>query len=1095
MNPNDIKSDMLLPFDPFLDHLRRHGFCIGVEHHVRLRVLLNRVGADFGPGELKTLLCPLFATNAQQQEFFHRAFDSFHSVFTAKGEGPADTGEVEDPVDAPARLRVVRRWPYLAPGGIALFLAVGVLIWKTPGLWKREPPPIVPSSQAAARNPPLATAPNSQTQVPTQVNRISARVTQIPPPVSRGLAWYSSQRIALGWTALLGPLIIWLAYEFYRLRRRRFLIRKAQGKTPPYSWPIRTELAPDIYAPEDLAAVSRLLHRRYQGEAERLDVPGTVEASIAAMGFPTLRYRKDSRLPEYLFLIDRASFRDHQAYLYEHLAATLREQGLYVSTFFYEGDPRVCWNSAGDESLTLEQLQRVSAGHRLLLFGEGEQLLDAVSGHLAHWYRVFHTWPERALLTPQPPSQWGLGEVTLAAQFAIVPATLDGLAMLAAYFEVPSSLDSRVLGDGQVAVGLERASIIVSLRRYLGDDTFQWLCACALYPELQWDLTLRIGALPSMARGLICEQNLVKLLRLKWFRSGSMPDDLRRELIAQLQPSLQREVRESIIGLLESNPPPRDTFAASVHQFQIAYQRYWAKPKDRRVRRELKAALESLSPDELAQDYAYLDAAESVSNSPLQLLLPDRLRKLLYPMGTTWFGMRTGVRLGLVVAVVAGSLQTLRMLDHRVQMQMSSYTSRLSKGMEPSIKESDRKSPPPLGQIAKVPTTVPVLIQTTPPDAIVTINGEKQSGTANLSSATTYDIAVSRPGYVTYHELGKRAAASWRFTLNPEPLKLTLATSAKAGKILIDNNEKADLQGGAPQDLELPADGAQHTVTVQGATGPVLSFTVVTKPGEVPLISDLKPKDLIAVSSLQSNLVVYTGGSGLKANLGGQAPQQIPADGLRLSLTNAADNSIVFDNKDVPKISVDTGNAPSVYIGLNVDQEIAYLRFQSNVETAHLKVDGVERKPVKPGTWRPLGLKPGTHSISVTADGYESHEQQIELAKGSITPISVQLKPIVVVTTANLVIEKGTPGATVYVDGAATKPLDASGAATIELQAGQHRISFRKQDYENSPRSLARLPPARRSVWQTTRRNSRKSKQQRHFPAPRKIASWLNSAV
>jgi hypothetical protein len=356
----------------------------------------------------------------------------------------------------------------------------------------------------------------------------------------------------------------------------------------------------------------------------------------------------------------------------------------------------------------------------------------------------------------------------------------------------------------------------------------------------------------------------------------------------------------------------------------------------------------------------------------------------------------------------------------------------------------------PLPHQTATDTPISVSIQTTPADAIVTINGEAQSGTANLSSVTTYDIVVSRPGYVTYRELGKRAAASWSFALNPEPLKLTLATSAKAGKILIDNNEKADLQGGAPQDLELPADGAQHTVTVQGATGPVLSFTVVAKPGDVPLMSDLKPKDLIAVSSLQSNLVVYTGGSGLKANLGGQPPQPIPADGLRLSLTNAADNSIVFDNKDVPKISVDAGNAPSVYIGLNADQEIAYLRFQSNVETAHLKVDGVERKPVK-GVWRPLGLKPGTHSISVTADGYEPHEQQVDLTKGSITPISVQLKPIVVITTANLVIEKGTPGATVYVDGAATKTLDASGSATIEVQAGQHRISFRRQDYENSP--------------------------------------------
>jgi hypothetical protein len=81
--------------------------------------------------------------------------------------------------------------------------------------------------------------------------------------------------------------------------------------------------------------------------------------------------------------------------------------------------------------------------------------------------------------------------------------------------------------------------------------------------KLQWDLTLSLGGLPSMPAGLVCEENLVKLLRLEWFRSGSMPDELRRELISQLDSKVEREVRESIVRILETSPAPAETFAAT----------------------------------------------------------------------------------------------------------------------------------------------------------------------------------------------------------------------------------------------------------------------------------------------------------------------------------------------------------------------------------------------------------------------------------------------------------------------------------------------------------------------------------------------------
>jgi serine/threonine-protein kinase len=349
------------------------------------------------------------------------------------------------------------------------------------------------------------------------------------------------------------------------------------------------------------------------------------------------------------------------------------------------------------------------------------------------------------------------------------------------------------------------------------------------------------------------------------------------------------------------------------------------------------------------------------------------------------------------------------------------------------------------------PPTIPVSIRTTPPDAVVTVDGETRSGILDLLSNQRYDIIVSRVGYITHKESQKRAESIWTFALDPEPLRLTFAASAKSGKILVDNVATAEIRNGVAEDLELPPDGAQHTLSVQGIAGEILSFTAIAKPAELPVIANLKPNELIVVSSFAHDAVVYSGGTSLKGNLEGQPPQAIPSSGLRLTLANAADNSIVFDDKDVPKIPVGNGNGQSVFVGLNADKEIAYLKFQCNVDSAQLKVDGAERKALKPGVWRLLALKPGLHNISVTADGYEGYTQQVELAKGNTLSVNIELKHVVVITTSSLIISNGTPGAQVFVDGIASKTLDASGSATIEVPAGQHKIRFRKQDYENSP--------------------------------------------
>ncbi|HEV8039911.1 MAG TPA: protein kinase [Bryobacteraceae bacterium] len=357
------------------------------------------------------------------------------------------------------------------------------------------------------------------------------------------------------------------------------------------------------------------------------------------------------------------------------------------------------------------------------------------------------------------------------------------------------------------------------------------------------------------------------------------------------------------------------------------------------------------------------------------------------------------------------------------------------------------RSKPQPGQTASA--KISASIQTTPSDATVTVNGAAHSGRMDLDSSATYDVVVSRAGYKTLHEAAKRPDAQWIFTLEPEPVRLHLSTAEKSGTILVDNAEKGQLTEGMP-DLEVPADGAEHAIALRNGSKEILSFSFAAKPGETPRVSVLKPSDLIIVSSLGSETSVYSGSTSLRANLAGQEPQPIPSEGLKLFGVSTTNNELAFSNKDLPKILIDLGNAPVLYVGLNADTNVAYLAVQSNVQTARLFVDGREVRSNKPGNWPAVVRKPGQHAVKVTADGYDDYTQQVEFVKDKPVQLAVELKPNLVATSAFLSIEGGTPGAEVLVDGVSVKTLDTSGAARIEVTPQSHKISFRKDHFEQS---------------------------------------------
>jgi hypothetical protein len=651
-----------LVFGDFLEYLRRQGFTFGVGDYLRLQELLNKVGGDCAPADLKTLLCPILATNKIQQEQFYAAFDSYFDLFQTASAPSASSSRVEEDIpiitDKPQPAGT-RKALYVLAGALLLALALGLAVFVRQRRAESVVTSPIENSNSALENADQLKNGNiakggATATTANQLPGVIEPTPESPPPptlpqpkVNPQESFYRRYGNAIYLSAIFAPLIFFLIYEWHRFNRRKLMLEKQRRKKPPFVWPLKVEAPPSrLYDPQQLFTVARLMRRRQIGEFHRLDIDATVAATIGAHGYPSFCYKRDSKPPEYLVLIDRQSFRDHQARLFDELAKALEREGLFIARYFYEGDPRVCRNETGG-SVDLIELQNKYAEHRLLIFGDGEKIINPITGRLEAWAAMFADWHERALLTPEAPSLRGLREIVLAEQFILLPATLEGLLAGIDAFELPVATDLRAWKEDGVdapPADLESPGVVDRLRDYLGEELFQWLCACAVYTEIHWDLTVYLGLLACMPQDLVKEENVSKLIRLPWFRSGAMPDELRWLLIRELDRDKEKAIRAAIIELMEKNPPPQETYAADTYQLNLVVQR-WLARRERKRRREMLRALKTMPQSRAARDYTMLRFLESARPSSLNFLLPRRLRRLFYRQGIPAFGLRTGVRL------------------------------------------------------------------------------------------------------------------------------------------------------------------------------------------------------------------------------------------------------------------------------------------------------------------------------------------------------------------------------------------------------------------------------------------------------------------
>lgn len=425
---------------------------------------------------------------------------------------------------------------------------------------------------------------------------------------------------------LLGLIISYALYHFWRWlnqsppekteeeKKQALDERFAHADKGPYNIPFEHQESA-IKVEENLFRLADKLRQRQEASRTVLDVPASVRQTIDQGGFPVLLQKKTTLPPEYLFLIDEQAEQSHQAQLYEYLVYFLRDKDVFINSFHYNTNFNRFWNDDYPDGISLERLQQLFAQHRLVILGDGYDLMDQTGDQLQvkSFYReTFEAWVGRLLLTPIPSSSWTFKEATIYQLFPVFDSDASGFALALKYLDTlveeaddPGPRPSFNEWQEAQSHPPEHPSIhhrrwrrAETYRDYLKDHpaVYRWLCALAVYPNPNWQLTLGIGRAIGAPVNF---DNLLLLSRIPWLQGQAFHPKLRQELLDQLDqldPETDRLARLAVKeALAEVAPQLAGSHANLGLQTNLAIQSFLLDPNNG----EYRAVIEQLQQHKL----------------------------------------------------------------------------------------------------------------------------------------------------------------------------------------------------------------------------------------------------------------------------------------------------------------------------------------------------------------------------------------------------------------------------------------------------------------------------------------------------------------
>ena len=414
---------------------------------------------------------------------------------------------------------------------------------------------------------------------------------------------------------LTGVLSAWTWYRWSRRKAPKPPEPQAGVRTnlpektdkPPYYIPFREQKGV-LRSSKAEFRLGDALRLRQEGQHQLLDIPATLQATLDRGGFPTARYRYQTKPTDYLFLVDEQLPGNHLARLFRHLAENLRGQDVHLELFWYDAGFTRFWNRDVPLGLSLEGLQRAFPEHRLVILGNGHALIDPFAENMPrlrpNLVASLKAWSMRLLLTPQPVVDWNWRESAIYRWFPLFPADLGGMMKAAAFIEggldtedLPSSFWDFVgatVGAGLApALAQQRSAALAAQSTAPAQQppeiragaspaatvaAARWAAATAVTPTPTWETTLAIARALNIP---VDHDAILQIARIPALQEGAWHPRQRQALLASLSEDDERAARQAVRAELEAvRDLAKDGHAALELETGIAVQSFILDPED-----------------------------------------------------------------------------------------------------------------------------------------------------------------------------------------------------------------------------------------------------------------------------------------------------------------------------------------------------------------------------------------------------------------------------------------------------------------------------------------------------------------------------------
>ena len=375
----------------------------------------------------------------------------------------------------------------------------------------------------------------------------------------RRIAWVSLYGLFLPVAA--GVFIV----LFKRKKKRKAVASEILEETPaeytgPYQIDFKTQ-NDKITAENEIGRMAEAMRKRHVGEIMQLNIPKTISKTIRSGGFPSLTFTPRTQPTDFLVFVDKGNSTGHQAQLFEYVLRRLQNEQVNITAYHFYKEPLLLSNEKLNHSMIpVDKVSRLYLNTVLIIFSNTEAFFQSMNRKLKPWVsEKFRAWHRKIIITPVAVDDWDYKETALLSEgFTVVPADLNAHQLIIDEINdlinkdkfrklpLPHSYSSRFINFDDWK----------ELRAYLGEDPalLQWVCALAVYPYIDWKVTVAIGkaienSLPGKDR-LVTYTNLLKISRIKWMQSGVQPDDLRLKMLHHLDNTTELLARKTILQLL-----------------------------------------------------------------------------------------------------------------------------------------------------------------------------------------------------------------------------------------------------------------------------------------------------------------------------------------------------------------------------------------------------------------------------------------------------------------------------------------------------------------------------------------------------------------